>query len=90
MISFFSSHTNSLIIVFIWNSVESNIVCGFGIFGGICRVCCLVVEDEPELFGKVRSSVFPDLGLGSAHFSSNRFEVRTFWKGLVGFEVQFW
>ena len=43
-------------------------------------ICSLVLEDEPG-FGKVRSSVFPDLGLGSAHFWLNKFEVRAFWKG---------
>ena len=49
----------------------------------------MVLEDEPG-FGKVRSSVFPDLGLGSAHFWLNKFEVRAFWKGSKEFEVLFW
>ena len=58
----------------------------FGIFGVFRWVCSLVLVDEPG-FGKVRSSVFPDLGLGSAHTWLNRFKVSGF---LEGFEVQFW
>ena len=46
----------------------------FGIFGGFRWVCSSVLVDEPGL-GKVQSSVFPDLGLGSAWFWPNRFEV---------------
>ena len=36
-----------------------------------------ILVNEPG-FGRVRSSVFPDLGLGSTHFWLNRFEFWTF------------
>ena len=49
----------------------------FGVFGGFGWVRSLALVDEPG-FSRVRSLVFPDLGLGSAHFWLNRFEVR-FW-----------
>ena len=45
--------------------------------------------DEPG-FGRVRNSVFQDLGLGSAHFWRNRFKVQDFGRGLKGFIVRFW
>ena len=61
----------------------------FGIFGGFGWVRSLILVDEPG-FRRVQSSVFLDLGLGSAHFWPNRFEVRAFWRGSNGFEVQFW
>ena len=48
-----------------------------------------VLVDKPG-FRRVQSSVFLDLGLGSAHFWPNRFEVWAFWTGSNGFEVQFW
>ena len=48
--------------------VQTQFVCSeFGIFGGFGWVCSSVLVDESG-FGRVRSSVFPDLGLGSAHF----------------------
>ena len=40
--------------------------------------------------GPVQSSVFPNLGLDSTCFWPNRFEVRAFWRGSKGFEVQLW
>ena len=49
----------------------------FGIFGGFGWVRSSILVDKPG-FGKVRSSVFPDLGLGSAHFWPNRFKVQAF------------
>ena len=49
----------------------------FGIFGGFEWVLSLILVDNPG-FGRVQSSVFPDLGLGSAHFWPNRFEVQVF------------
>ena len=49
----------------------------FGIFGGFGWVRSSVLVNEPG-FGRVRSSVFPDFGLGSACFWPNRFEVRAF------------
>ena len=49
----------------------------FGIFGGFGWVRSSVLVDEPG-FGRVRSSVFPDLGLGLAGFWPNRFEVWAF------------
>ena len=39
----------------------------FGIFGGFGWVHSSVLVDEPG-FGRVRSLIFPDLGLSSAHF----------------------
>ena len=39
----------------------------FGISGGFGRVHCSVLVDKPG-FERVQSSVFPDLGLGLAHF----------------------
>ena len=61
----------------------------FRIFGGFGWVYSSIMVDEPVL-GRVRSSVFQDLGLGSAHFWLNKFEVRAFWRGSNGFEAQFW
>ena len=40
--------------------------------------------------GRVRNSIFLDFGLGSTHFWPKRFDVRTFRRGLNGFEVRFW
>ena len=48
-----------------------------------------VSVDEPG-FRRVWSSVFPDLGLGSAHFWLNSFKVQAFWRGFNGFEDWFW
>ena len=53
----------------------------FGIFGGFGWVRSSILVDEPG-FRRVRISVFPDLGLGLAHFWSNRFKVQAFWRGL--------
>ena len=50
----------------------------FEIFGGFGRVGSLVLVEEPRFRG-VQNSVFPYLGLGSAHFRLNRFEVWVFW-----------
>ena len=61
----------------------------FGIFGGFKWVHSSISVDEPG-FGRVQSLVFPDLGLGLAHFWLNRFKVWDFWRGLNGFDVQFW
>ena len=58
----------------------------FGVFG---RVCSSVLVDKTG-FKRVQSSVFQDLVLGSTHFWPNRFNVWAFWRGLNGFEVQFW
>ena len=72
-------------------SVGSNpVIVGskIGIFGGFEWVRNSIWVDEPG-FGRVRSSVFPDLGLGSTYIWLNRFEVRTFCRGSKGFEVQF-
>ena len=59
----------------------------FEIFGGLGWVRSSVLADEPG-FGRVTSSVIPDLGLRSTHFWPNRFEVRAFCWGLNGFEVR--
>ena len=62
----------------------------FRIFGGLRWVGSSVLVDEPG-FGWVHNSVFPDLGLGSACFWLNRFEVWAFlWGGSNWFEVRFW
>ena len=61
----------------------------FGIFGEFGWVRSLVLVYEPE-FGRIQSTVFPDLGLGLAHFWPNRFKVWAFWKGSNRFEVWFW
>ena len=52
----------------------------FGMFGGFGWVCSSVLVGKLG-FGRVRSLVFPDLGLGSAHFWPNMFEVRAFCRG---------
>ena len=57
----------------------------FGIFGEFGKVRSSILVEKPG-FGRVQSSVFP----GLAHFWRNRFEVQAFWRGLKGFEVQFW
>ena len=67
------------------SSVELNEVRGFGIFGVFGWVCSLVLVEE---LGS--SSVFPDLGLGSAHFWVNRFKVQAFGRALSGLKVRFW
>ena len=59
------------------------------IFGGFRWVCNSVLVDEPG-FGRDRSLVFPNLGLGLAYFWLNRFEVWAFRRGLNWFEVRFW
>ena len=51
----------------------------FGIFGGFGWVRSLISAVEPG-FGRVRNSVFPDLGLGSTYIWPNRFEVRIFYR----------
>ena len=48
----------------------------------------LVTVKEPG-FGRVQSSIFPDLGQGSAHFWTNMFEVQAFWRGSNGFKIWF-
>ena len=72
-------------------NIGSNPVHGFEIrdFGGFGWVHSLVLVDDSG-FRMVRSSVFPDLGLGSAHFWPKRFEIQAFWRGYNGFKVQFW
>ena len=50
----------------------------FGIFEGLDSS---VLVDEPG-FGSDLISVFLDLGLGSAHFWQNQFEVWAFWRGF--------
>ena len=60
----------------------------FGIFGGFGWVCSSVLVDEPG-FGRVRSLVFPDLGLGSTYFRAKKFEVRTFWRVRKGSKFGF-
>ena len=45
------------------NSVGSNPVGGFGIFRGFGWVHSSILVDEHDEFGRVRSSVFPHLGL---------------------------
>ena len=60
-----------------------------GFLKGFEWVQSLVLVDEPG-FGRVRSLVCPDLGLGLAHFWPNKFEVRAFWICSNGFEVRFW
>ena len=52
----------------------------FGNFGGFKWVRSSILVDEPG-FGRVRSSIWLDLGLGSAYFWLNRFEVQAFWRG---------
>ena len=42
-----------------------------------------VLVDEPG-FRRIRSSAFPNLGMGLAHFWPNRFEVQDFWS--LGFK----
>ena len=61
----------------------------FANFRGFGWICSLILVDVPG-FGRVQTSFFPDLGLGSAGFWLNMFEVWTFWRGLKGFEVWFW
>ena len=61
----------------------------FGIFGGFRWVHSSVLVDAPG-FGRVRSPIIMDLGLGLASFWPNRFEVRALWRGSKGFKVQFW
>ena len=61
----------------------------FRIFGGFRRVCSSVLVDEHG-FERVRSSVFPDLGLGLACFWPNMFKVWAPWRGSKGLEVWFW
>ena len=56
---------------------STNPVHGFGVWA-FWRVCISVLVDEP-VFERVRSSVFPDVGLGSTHFWPIRFI-------LLGFE----
>ena len=70
--------------------VGSNPIIEFEIrdFGGFWRPQPSILVQEPG-FGKIRISVFPDLGLGLAHFYLNRFEVLAFGRGLKGFEVWF-
>ena len=58
----------------------------FSIFGEFGRVCSLILADKPG-FERVQTSVFPDLGLGSAHFWHNKFKVWVFWRGSKGFKV---
>ena len=70
------------------NSVGSNIVREFEV-QDFWRVRSSILVDKPG-FGRVRSSVFPDLSLGLVHFWLNRFEVRAFWMGMKGFEIRFW
>ena len=60
----------------------------FKIFGGFGWVFSSILLDKPE-FGRVRISVFPDLGLGSARFWPNKFEGQAFCRGLKWFEIQF-
>ena len=54
----------------------------FGIFGGFGSLVRggFVVRfwADRSGFGRVRSSIFPDLGLDSAYFWLNRFEIRAF------------
>ena len=69
--------------------VGSNPVPGFRIFGVFRWVHSSILVDEPW-FRRVRSLVFPDLGLGLAHFWPNWFEVRVFWSGSKEFKVRFW
>ena len=61
----------------------------FRIFGEFDWVCSSALVDKPG-FGRVRSSGFLDLSLGSVHFQLNKFKVRAFWRGSNGFEVRFW
>ena len=62
----------------------------FGIFGGFGWICSLILGEKPG-FGKVQSSAFPDLGLGSStQFWANRFELWAFWRCLKGFKFRFW
>ena len=61
-------------------SIEYNPVCGFEVsdfrkFRWLRNSS--VLGDEPG-FGRIQSSVFPDLGLGLAHFWSNRFKFGLF------------
>ena len=60
------------------HSVGLNQVRGCGVWD-FWRVCSSGLVDEPGL-GRVRSLVFPDLGLGSisACFWPNKFKVRAF------------
>ena len=60
----------------------------FWIFGGFGRVRSLVLVDKPE-FKKVRSSVFPDLGLGLDFSPFPAEQVRSL-GFLEGFKVRFW
>ena len=62
----------------------------FGIFGGFGWVRCRSILVEDPGFGRVWCLVFPDLGLGSAHFWLNRFEIQAYWRGWKGFIGQFW
>ena len=61
----------------------------FRIFGGFRWVRSSVLVDKPG-FGRVQSSIFMDLDLGSACFWPNSFEVQAFWRGSKGFEVRSW
>ena len=61
----------------------------FAMFGGFWWVCSSILVDEPGL-RMVHSSVFSDLGLGSAHFWPNRFKVWSFCRSLKGFKDWFW
>ena len=60
----------------------------FGIFGGFRWVCSSILLGGKPGFGGVQSSVFPDLGLSSAHFWPNRFEVQFCWKNLGSSEFE--
>ena len=59
----------------------------FGIFRGFGWVHSSILVDESG-FGRVRNSVFPDLGLSSAHFWPNRFVVQFCWKNLGSSEFE--
>ena len=62
----------------------------FGIFGWFRWVHSSFLVDEPG-FGRVQSSVFPDLGLCSVEPISqpNKFKVQAFWRSSNRVEVRF-
>ena len=69
-------------------SVKSNPVRGFEVWV-FWRVCSSILVDLVPGFGRNLGLLILDLGLGLAHSWSNRLEVRDFWRGLKGFEVQY-
>ena len=66
----------------------SNPVCGFEV-RYFWRILTSIFVDKPG-FGRVRSLIFLDFGLNSAHFWLNMFEVQAFWKESSGFKVWLW